>query len=382
MWTASLGVRCCCDDADDEAAEQVDQRDDDGGDGVAPDELGRPVHGPVEVGLVGDLGPALLGLLLVDGARVQVGVDGHLLAGHAVEGESSGHLGHAARTGRDHHELDHDQDQEDDQPDDERAADDEAAERLDDRAGVAVLEHEPGGADVEGQPEHGGHEEERGEGRELERLLHVHAHEHHDHGRRDVQADEYVEDVRRHRHDQHDDDPDHSGRNADQANPIARHHTSTKRGRPVPGRGVSAVQWLLAFLVSPVQYRRRRNGALAGSGQRVGCLPSVVWALSWAAPGAPGVADATRARHRRLVASPSRAAAASRCSGRPGRRAARRRGRRRRSSRGRPGSCGRPNCDRCRHSRRRASDRSGGAGSGPGHHRSPSRSPGNSRPCA
>ena len=37
--------------------------DDDGGDGVATDELGRTVHGPVEVGLVGDLLAAALGLL-------------------------------------------------------------------------------------------------------------------------------------------------------------------------------------------------------------------------------------------------------------------------------------------------------------------------------
>ena len=50
-------------------------------------------------------------------AGVQVGVDGHLLAGHAVEGESGGHLADARGPLGDDHELDHDDDREDDQAD-------------------------------------------------------------------------------------------------------------------------------------------------------------------------------------------------------------------------------------------------------------------------
>ena len=72
--------------ADGQAAEQVDGGDDDGGDGVATDELGGPVHRSVEVGLVGDLLPPPACLALVDGAGVQVGIDGHLLAGHRRRG--------------------------------------------------------------------------------------------------------------------------------------------------------------------------------------------------------------------------------------------------------------------------------------------------------
>jgi hypothetical protein len=110
-------------------------RDDDRGDRVALDELGGTVHRAVEVGLGGDLLAAPSRLVLVDEAGVEVGVDGHLLAGHRVEGESGGDLGDAAGAVGDDDELDDHQDDEDDQADDERAADDEVAERVDDLTG-------------------------------------------------------------------------------------------------------------------------------------------------------------------------------------------------------------------------------------------------------
>jgi hypothetical protein len=67
--------------ADHEAADDVDQRDDDAGDGVAADELAGTVHGAEEVGLLGDLLAAALGLVFVDDAGVEVGVDRHLPPG-------------------------------------------------------------------------------------------------------------------------------------------------------------------------------------------------------------------------------------------------------------------------------------------------------------
>ena len=75
-------------DADDDAADEVDQRDQDAGHRVALDELRGAVHRAVEVGLLGDLGAALARLLVGDLARVEVGVDRHLLAGHRVEREA------------------------------------------------------------------------------------------------------------------------------------------------------------------------------------------------------------------------------------------------------------------------------------------------------
>ena len=121
------------DDADEQPADDVDQDDDDAGDGVAADELAGTVHGAEEVGLLRNLLAAALGLALVDDAGVQVGVDGHLLAGHAVQGEPGGHFADARGALGDDHELDHDDDREDDQADDDLvgaggAAGDELAE--------------------------------------------------------------------------------------------------------------------------------------------------------------------------------------------------------------------------------------------------------------
>ena len=161
-------------DADREAADQVDQRDDDRGDRVALDELRRTVHRAVEVGLGVHLGATAAGLVLVDEAGVQVGVDRHLLAGHRVEGEAGADLGDPAGAVGDDDELDDEQDREDDQADDQRAADHEVAEGVDHLAGVAVEQHQPGGADVERQPEERHHQQHGRERREVERPVHEH----------------------------------------------------------------------------------------------------------------------------------------------------------------------------------------------------------------
>ena len=78
-----------------------------------------PSMAPKKSACCDDLLPAMLRLALVDDAGVQVGVDGHLPARHAVEGESGGHLADARGPLGDDHELDHDDDREDDQADDD-----------------------------------------------------------------------------------------------------------------------------------------------------------------------------------------------------------------------------------------------------------------------
>jgi hypothetical protein len=92
-----------------------------------------------------------------DVAGVQIGVDGHLLAGHAIEREARCDFRHAAGALRDHDEVDHDQDQEDDETDDDVAADHDPAKCLDDFAGramslVAVEQDQARGGDVQAQP--------------------------------------------------------------------------------------------------------------------------------------------------------------------------------------------------------------------------------------
>ena len=78
------------------------------GDRVALHELRRAVHRAVEVGLARDLVAALAGLLLVDQAGVEIGVDRHLLAGHRVQREARRDFGDAAGALRDDDEVDAD----------------------------------------------------------------------------------------------------------------------------------------------------------------------------------------------------------------------------------------------------------------------------------
>ncbi len=96
------------DHADDQAADDIDQRDEDAGDGVAADELAGTVHRSEKVGLPGDFLTAALGLVFVDDAGVQIGVDRHLAARHAVQGEAGGHFADARGALGDDDELDRD----------------------------------------------------------------------------------------------------------------------------------------------------------------------------------------------------------------------------------------------------------------------------------
>ena len=73
---------------DDEAARDIDEHDDDGRDRIAFDELRGAVHRAEEVRLVLDLLAPYLRLRVRDGPLIEVGVDGHLLAGHRVEREA------------------------------------------------------------------------------------------------------------------------------------------------------------------------------------------------------------------------------------------------------------------------------------------------------
>ena len=163
-------------DADDDAAENVDGEDDQAGDRVAADEFRRAVHRAEESALLLELAPARLRHLLVDEAGREVGVDRHLLARNGVEGEARADLGDAGRALGDDEEVDRHQDEEDDDADDEIAAHHQPGEAADDvarrgRPLLAAREDEPGGRDVEREPQDRRDEQHGREGRELERLV-------------------------------------------------------------------------------------------------------------------------------------------------------------------------------------------------------------------
>ena len=197
--------------ADDDAADHVDEGDEQGGHRVAAHELRGTVHGAEEGGFLLQGRAARLGGLLVDQAGGEIGVDGHLLAGHRIEGEAGRDLGDAARALRDHHEVHDDQDREHDDPDDEVAAHHEVAEGLDDVAGrrrplVAVAEDQPRRGEVQGEPQHRGDQQQRREDGEFQRVVDRQAGHHDQHRHDDRDGQQQVEQYRRQREDQHRED--------------------------------------------------------------------------------------------------------------------------------------------------------------------------------
>ena len=160
-------------------ADDVHGGDDQASLGIAADELAGPIHGPVEFAFLDDLAASLVGLSLRDGAGIQVGIDGHLFAGHGVEGESRRDFADALGPLGDNNELDDDENQKDDQADDETATGDETAKGLDDLAGVALQEDQTGGGDVEGEPKQGDEQQQRREGGEFEGFLGGEGHNQH-----------------------------------------------------------------------------------------------------------------------------------------------------------------------------------------------------------
>ena len=152
-----------------------------------------------------------LGLRLVDQARVQVGVDRHLLAGHRVQGEARGHLGDAGRALGDDHEVHDDQDREHDQADDEVALHHQLAEGLDGlarrlRALVAVAQDQARGGEVQPQPVEGGDQQDGRKRGELQRLLDQQRRHQDQHRGGDRDRQQKIEHDAGHRHDQQDDD--------------------------------------------------------------------------------------------------------------------------------------------------------------------------------
>ena len=178
--------------ADHEPAEHVDDEDQDAGDRVAAHELAGAVHRAVEIRFLRDLVAPCDGLLLRDEAGVQIGVDGHLLAGHRVQREPCRDFRDAPGALRHDHEVDDDEDHEHDDADGVVAADHELAERLDDlpggiRARVTVQQHDARRGDVQPEPQQRDAEQHRREHREIQRPLHI------DHGEQDHERQRDVE---------------------------------------------------------------------------------------------------------------------------------------------------------------------------------------------
>ena len=150
-----------------------------------------------------------LGLRLIDQAHVQVCVDAHLLARHAVEREAGRHLGHPLRAVGHHHVLHHHQDQEDDQPDHIIALHHVRADRGDHPAGIGIAQDQPGRGDVQRQPEQGCDQQQRRKGGEIDRLARIEGDQQDQQREAEVDDQEHIEQRGGDRCEQDHQDPDH-----------------------------------------------------------------------------------------------------------------------------------------------------------------------------
>ena len=150
--------------SDDQPPNDVDQGDDHPGDGIALDELHGPVHGAVELAFPMQGHPALEGLLHVDDPGAQIRVDGHLFAGHGIQGETGRHLRDPLRTLGDDDEVDQGHDDEQDSSHHIVALDHEGAEGPNHLTGVGAGQNQSGGGYIERQAIEGGDQQYGGEG--------------------------------------------------------------------------------------------------------------------------------------------------------------------------------------------------------------------------
>ncbi len=217
--------------ADVQAAQDVDEGDDDAGDGVAAHEFAGAIHGAVEIGLLCDVGAAFSRFGFVDDSGVEVGVDGHLFAGHRVQGESSGNFGNSRGAFGDDGKLDDHDDDEDDDADGQGTLGDEIGEGVDDFAGgghggvgvagaVAGGENQPHGGDVQHQAKEGQCQQKGREDGQLERAGNVNGRHHHNDREGDVEAEQDVQNLRRQRNQDHQHEAD-EGDGEDHAAAIA-----------------------------------------------------------------------------------------------------------------------------------------------------------------
>ncbi|GBD30227.1 hypothetical protein HRbin32_01329 [bacterium HR32] len=258
-----------------EPAQEVGGGDHEPRDGVSAHELAGAVHGAEEVGLPLHLAPPLPGRLLRERARVQLGVDAHLLAGHGVQREAGSHLRHAARAVGHHHELHGEQDGEQHEPHDQVPAHHEASEGSHHAARRPLGEDQPRHGHVEPQAAQGRGQQQGGEHRQLQRVRGVRGGHQHDDGQGEVADQQQVHERGGQRHHQRGGDQEETrgqGQVAALEEPLARGHRGTSRRRPARYRSarISATARYRAGGMAPPSGTRRYKACASGGFGTVG----------------------------------------------------------------------------------------------------------------
>ena len=193
-------------DADDRAAHNVDHGHDHPGDAVAFDELHGPVHGPEHLAFLTDGVAPLLSFLHIDDPGAHIRVDGHLFAGHGVQGEARAHFGHTFRAFGDDQKLYNGENKEDHRAHHEVAAQGELPEGLNDLPGVGVEQNQAGGGDVQAHAKQRGKQQHGRKRGKFQRRLDVHRHHHDGERERQVRSYERIDQSRGQGHDHQGDD--------------------------------------------------------------------------------------------------------------------------------------------------------------------------------
>ena len=199
--------------AQNHAAYQVDERDNQGQRGVALDEFGSAVHGAVEIGFLLNLGAAGLGPLLVNESGTQVRVDGHLLAGHGVQGEPGRHLTDALRALGHHNQLHQYDNQEDDNAQHDISLGNHVAEGQNYAARITVVaQNGPGSGYVQSQPEQRGNQQQGRENGEVQSIRNRHGDDKNQHRQGDVHHQQHIQQGHRQRNNDKQDNDDYRER--------------------------------------------------------------------------------------------------------------------------------------------------------------------------
>ncbi len=179
---------------------------------------------PVKLALAPQQTPPAAGLVALDRASPELGVDGHLLAGHGVEDEARAHFGHALGAFGDDEELDRREHEEDHRAADVVAPDDHLSELLDHLAGVGLRQDEARRGDVEREAQQRREQQERQEGGDADGVGDVEDDEENRDGDRQIRRQQHVEHPRGQRHDHQADDEDDERRerNVGRGEPAAR----------------------------------------------------------------------------------------------------------------------------------------------------------------
>ena len=143
---------------------------------------------------------------------IEVSINGHLLTGHCVQGETRRYFSHTFRTFGDNDKVYRYQNDKHDKTDNRITADNEVTKSGNYLSGIPVQQYQTGRGYVKRQPEQSGYQQQRRENGQVQGLFVVDYRHHQQKSHRDVQTDKHIQQQRRQGNNHHDNDGNDSHR--------------------------------------------------------------------------------------------------------------------------------------------------------------------------